>query len=121
MKSSGEHKVTIPDKKYFRIGEVAALVGVDPHVLRYWETEFAVIRPHRTRSRQRLYRVQDVENLLLIRKLLHEDGYTISGARKALRKQRQQPAQPTTSTKAKDGHLVQIKQELRAILARLQG
>ena len=75
----------IPDKVYFRIGEVSDLVGVDQHVLRYWETEFKVIRPRRAKSNQRLYRKQDVENLLLIKSLLHSEGYTISGARKFLK------------------------------------
>ena len=77
----------IPDKVYFRIGEVSDLVGVDTHVLRYWETEFKEIRPRRAKSNQRLYRKQDVENLLLIKTLLHNEGYTISGARKLLRNQ----------------------------------
>ena len=79
----------IPDKVYFRIGEVSDLVGVDQHVLRYWETEFKVIRPRRAKSNQRLYRKQDVENLLLIRSLLHSEGYTISGARKFLKNRSQ--------------------------------
>jgi len=79
----------IPDKVYFRIGEVSDLVGVDQHVLRYWETEFKVIRPRRAKSNQRLYRKQDVENLLLIKTLLHNEGYTISGARKFLKNQSQ--------------------------------
>ena len=75
----------IPEKVYFRIGEVSNLVGVDPHVLRYWETEFSVIRPFRGKSKQRLYRRQDVETLLFIKILLHDEGYTISGARKLLK------------------------------------
>ena len=74
----------IPEKVYFRIGEVSSLVGVEPHVLRYWETEFKLIRPRRAKSNQRLYRRQDVETLLLIRDLLHDRGYTISGAKKIL-------------------------------------
>ena len=73
----------LPDKLYFRIGEVAELVGVKPHVLRYWETEFK-LRPHRSASGQRLYRKQDVAKLLRVRQLLHEEGFTIAGARKAL-------------------------------------
>lgn len=73
----------IPDKLYFRIGEVAELVGVEPHVLRYWEQEFR-LRPHRSSSGQRLYRKQDVAKFLRVRQLVHEEGYTISGARKAL-------------------------------------
>lgn len=76
----------IPDKVYFRIGEVSDLVGVDAHVLRYWETEFKQIRPRRAKSNQRLYRKQDVENLVLIKTLLHDEGYTISGARNFLQK-----------------------------------
>jgi DNA-binding transcriptional MerR regulator len=73
----------IPDKLYFRIGEVAELVGVEPHVLRYWEQEFR-LRPHRSSSGQRLYRKQDVAKFLRVRQLVHEEGYTIAGARKAM-------------------------------------
>jgi len=75
----------IPDKVYFRIGEVSQLVGVDAHVLRYWETEFSFIKPFRGKSKQRLYRRQDVENLLQIRELLHRQGFTINGARNYLK------------------------------------
>ncbi len=73
----------VPDKLYFRIGEVAELVGVEPHVLRYWEVEFK-LRPHRSGAGQRLYRKQEVSRFLRIRQLLHEEGYTVAGARKAL-------------------------------------
>ena len=85
MKRSVPEFQQIPEKVYFRIGEVSNLVGVDPHVLRYWETEFSVIRPFRGKSKQRLYRRQDVETLLFIKVLLHEEGYTISGARKLIK------------------------------------
>ena len=73
----------LPDKLYFRIGEVSELVGVEPHVLRYWETEFRM-RPHRSSSGQRLYRKRDIGRFLRIRKLLHSEGFTIAGARKVL-------------------------------------
>lgn len=73
----------LPDKLYFRIGEVADLVGVEAHVLRYWETEFR-LRPHRSASGQRLYRKHDVAKFLRVRQLLHEEGFTIAGARKVL-------------------------------------
>ncbi len=73
----------IPDKLYFRIGEVADLVGVEPHVLRYWEAEFHMT-PHRSASGQRLYRKQDIVRFLHIQKLLHSEGFTIAGARKAM-------------------------------------
>lgn len=76
---------SLPDKKYFRIGEVGTIVGVDTHVLRYWEKEFKIIKPFRGKSKQRLYRQQDVYNLLKIKQLLHHEGYTISGARKILK------------------------------------
>ena len=85
MKRLAQDFQQIPEKVYFRIGEVSILVGVDPHVLRYWESEFSVIRPFRGKSKQRLYRRQDVENLLFIKTLLHDEGYTISGARKLLK------------------------------------
>ena len=77
-------QVTIPDKLYFKIGEVKKITGVEPHVLRYWESEFKIIRPQRASSKQRLYRRIDVENILAIKKLLYEDGYTLPGARKLL-------------------------------------
>lgn len=79
---------SIPDKSYFRIGEVGRLLNVQPYVIRYWESEFKTVRPIRTRSDQRLYRRRDVEELLTIRKLLYEENFTINGARKQLRKMR---------------------------------
>ena len=75
----------LPDKLYFKIGEVAKLVGVKPYVLRYWETEFSILRPGKTRSKHRLYRRKDVETLLEIRRLLHAERYTIEGAKRRLR------------------------------------
>ncbi len=75
----------LPEKKYFKIGDVAHLVGVEPHVLRYWETQFAQVRPHKARSGHRLYRRREVETLLAIRELLHVQRFTIAGARQALK------------------------------------
>ena len=75
----------LPDKLYFKIGEVARLVGVKPYVLRYWETEFTILRPGKTRSKHRLYRRKDVETLLEIRRLLYAERYTIEGAKRRLR------------------------------------
>jgi DNA-binding transcriptional MerR regulator len=75
----------LPDKLYFKIGEVARLVGVKPYVLRYWETEFSVLRPSKTRSKHRLYRRKDVEMLLEIRRLLYAERFTIEGAKRRLR------------------------------------
>jgi DNA-binding transcriptional MerR regulator len=80
----------IPDKLYFKIGEVKKITGIEPHVLRYWESEFTIIRPQRASSKQRLYRRVDVENILTIKKLLYEDGYTVPGARKFLTTKKEQ-------------------------------
>jgi DNA-binding transcriptional MerR regulator len=75
----------LPPKLYFRIGEVAGLVGVEPHVLRYWEREFRSIRPSKSAKGQRVYSRRDVENLLRVRELLYGQGFTIAGARKRLK------------------------------------
>lgn len=75
----------IPDKQYFKIGEVAEIAGVEPYVLRYWETEFKSIRPEKTRSNQRLYRRRDVETVLTIKQLLYDEGFRIDGAKRRLR------------------------------------
>jgi DNA-binding transcriptional MerR regulator len=75
---------SVPKKLYYRIGEVCALVGVEAHVLRYWETEFPGLAPPKNRAGQRTYRPKDIELLLTIRQLLYEEGYTIAGARKRL-------------------------------------
>ena len=77
-------RVTIPDKSYFRIGEVGKILGVEPYVIRFWESEFKTVKPVRTESAQRLYRRQDVEELLTIKILLYEDMFTIAGAKKRL-------------------------------------
>jgi len=75
----------LPNKLYFRIGEVAKIVGVKPYVLRYWETEFSILKPGKTPSRHRLYRRRDVEMLLEIKTLLYEEGFTIAGAKKKIK------------------------------------
>ncbi len=74
----------IPDKHFFKIGEVAELAGVEPYVIRYWESEFRSLRPQKSRSNQRLFRRKDVERILEIRRLLYEEGYKIEGARRQL-------------------------------------
>ena len=74
----------IPDKLYFKIGEVASLLNIKTHVLRYWETEFTVLNPVKSHSNQRLYRRNDVEMALLIKDLLYRQGFTIAGAKKKI-------------------------------------
>jgi len=75
----------VPVKLYYRIGEVSEIVGVEPHVLRYWETEFRSIRPQKSRKGQRIYSRRDVDRLLKVKDLLYSHGFTIAGARKRLR------------------------------------
>ena len=77
--------VSIPDKLYFKIGEVSELLGLPTHVLRFWETEFKRIKPKRTSAGQRQYRKRDVEFILRVKHLLYEKGFTIPGARQHLR------------------------------------
>jgi DNA-binding transcriptional MerR regulator len=77
--------IPIPDKLFFRIGEVSQLVGVEPYVLRYWESEFPGLAPKKSSSGQRMFRRKDVEMLLNIKHLLYNEKFTIEGARKALR------------------------------------
>ena len=72
-------------KRYFKIGEVAKITGVKPHVLRYWESEFRWMAPHKSRSKQRMYRQRDIEVIALLKRLLHEERFTIAGARKKLK------------------------------------
>jgi DNA-binding transcriptional MerR regulator len=76
------------DKKYFRIGEVSRIIGVRPYVLRYWESEFPQIRPHRADSKQRTYQKRDLQIILEIKRLLYEEKLTIEGARRKLRAKR---------------------------------
>jgi DNA-binding transcriptional MerR regulator len=91
--------VEIPDKVYFKIGEVARLAGLKPYVLRYWESEFGVLRPKKSRSGQRLYRRSDVELVLYIKDLLKKRKFTIAGARAELSKGRKNdPADGDTAT-----------------------
>jgi DNA-binding transcriptional MerR regulator len=78
-------EITNGGKRYYRIGEVAKLTGVKAHVLRYWESEFRWMAPAKSRSQQRLYRQRDIEVILLLKRLLHEERFTIAGARKRLR------------------------------------
>lgn len=89
----------LPAKLFFRIGEVAGLVGVEPHVLRYWEREFRSIRPTKSAKGQRVYSRKDVENLIRVRELLYRDGFTIAGAKKKL----QRPSDEPDGANGKDG------------------
>lgn len=84
-KASSRNEVIIPDKLYFRIGEVSSLCKLPAYVLRFWETEFPQLKPVKSSTGQRMYRRKDVETLLRIKTLLYEEGFTIAGARQQLR------------------------------------
>lgn len=114
MGNSGPDAVKIPDKLYFKIGEVADLAGVPSYVLRFWETEFSRIKPKRTSSGQRLYRRNDVALILTIKHLLHERKFTIQGAKQHLKGRRQ--AKDTKAAAPAEDHLLQmIRTELLSI------
>src|ERR1700733_3102697 len=96
----GTGRGSLPPKLYFRIGEVAGLVGVEPHVLRYWEREFRSIRPTKSAKGQRVYSRRDVENLLRVRDLLYAEGFTIAGAKKRLMRSGVEPTQSHANANA---------------------
>lgn len=110
----------IPDKLYFRIGEVSELAQTQPYVLRYWETEFPTLKPTKSPSGHRLYRRQDVEMVLEIKRLLYQEGFTIEGARKYLAGNSTGPGEakprPKTSSAADRAQMMAIKRELEGIL-----
>src|SRR5262249_6702191 len=110
----------IPDKLYFRIGEVSTLVGVEPYVLRYWETEFPALTPKKSGSGHRLYRRKDVELLLKIKQLLYEKRYTIQGARQSLQAEsKQAKTGPDQRQMWLIDPLPEIRRELEALLKML--
>lgn len=119
----------IPDRLYFKIGDVARICGVEAYVLRFWETQFPQLKPNKSGTGQRLYRRRDVELVLEIQRLLHKEGFTIPGARQALDSgARRATAAPETVTelrpaKAPSGAsrptLARIRAELREIAAML--
>src|SRR5262245_24581705 len=114
-KSDGED-VVIPDKIYFRIGEVSRLCRLPSYVLRFWETEFPQLKPSKGSTGQRMYRKLDVENVLRIKKLLYEQGFTIAGARQQLRGEIKRKQAPLPFASAGRAELKQVRQGLRDIL-----
>lgn len=113
--------VEIPEKLYFKIGEVADLLKLKTHVLRYWETEFSALQPVKSRANQRLYRRTDVETALLIKDLLYRQGFTIAGARKKLNKDLRSQDLPNSAGESPAEILAQIKSDLLRIRHRLGG
>ena len=116
-------EVVIPDKLYFRIGEVSRLCGLPSYVLRFWESEFPQLKPPKSNTGQRTYREPDVENVLRIKRLLYEEGFTIAGARQQLRadaKVKQKPL-PFAMPPSGRSELRQVRQGLREVLGILGG
>ena len=118
VRKSVSGEVVIPDKLYFRIGEVSRLCGLPSYVLRFWETEFNQLKPSKSGTGQRMYRKIDVENVLRIKKLLYDQGFTIAGARQQLRAEtkRKQSPLPFAIPTPNRGELKQVRQGLREIL-----
>jgi DNA-binding transcriptional MerR regulator len=123
-KSTAKHKadeILIPDKLYFRIGEVAKLCHLPAYVLRFWESEFPQLKPVKSSTGQRMYRKRDVESVLRIKQLLYEAGFTIAGARQHLREEtktdKTQTAIPFPAHSAPE--IQHIRQGLREILSML--
>lgn len=122
-KSAGSKKTSaepvIPDKLYFRIGEVAELCRLPAYVLRFWETEFPHLKPVKGSTGQRMYRQRDVENVLRIKKLLYDEGFTIAGARQQLKSEgkpaKQQAGLPFPPERRKES-LKKVRQGLQEIL-----
>ncbi len=117
------------DKDTYRIGEVALQTKVEPHVLRYWESEFPALHPVKTPSGQRLYRREDIETVLTIKRLLYDEGFTIAGARKQLESGNGQPTTPAAALSAPApphgdstrDQLLAVRAQLRALLTLLSG
>jgi DNA-binding transcriptional MerR regulator len=117
----------LPPKLYFRIGEVARIVDVEPHVLRYWETEFRSVRPRKSSRGQRVYTRKDVETLIKVRELLYSHRFTIEGARKRLREGGLEPVEaapapePRGDVRRAREELLELRGEVAAFLEELGG
>ena len=104
----------IPDRLFFKISDVCRIVGVEPYVLRFWETEFPGLAPQKSKTGHRVYKRKDVENVLRVKELLYDRGFTIAGARRQLSKTK-------TSRKAdRDEVLMRVRSELQDILTLLR-
>jgi DNA-binding transcriptional MerR regulator len=123
VQGAGASPSEIPDKLYFRIGEVAALCEVPAYVLRFWESEFPQLKPNKGGTGQRLYRRRDVEMALRVKTLLYDEGYTIPGARQMLKAELKRKAPQLSllgaSTSADVKQLRILRRELEAIAATL--
>ena len=109
---------SVPDKLYYKIGEVSEITGIEAYVLRYWESEFKIMSPSRSRSRQRLYRKRDLELIMEIKRLLYDERFTIEGAKKRLQRagrRRNKQLELGLQEPSYKEALTQIKEELEQI------
>jgi DNA-binding transcriptional MerR regulator len=129
MSGNGQHASIIPDKSLFRIGEVSRLTDTKPFVLRYWETEFPMLQPVKSPKGHRLYRREDIETVLQIKRLLYDEGFTIAGARRHLREQNggsaqaspaEHPGGPPAPLSINRKVLLDLRDALRAFLTLLE-
>jgi DNA-binding transcriptional MerR regulator len=104
----------VPDKVFYRVREATAITGIKPYVLRYWESEFGLLNPQKSRSGQRIYRKKDIETILKIKKLLYDDRYTIAGAKRKLL------GSGKGKNKAKEA-VLDLREQLQALLLFLNG
>ncbi|MCX5799874.1 MAG: MerR family transcriptional regulator [Candidatus Eisenbacteria bacterium] len=107
-------------RTYHSISEVSAIAGVEAHVLRYWETQFKMLKPKKNRAGNRMYRTKDIALVMSIKKMLYEQGFTISGARKKLLEDRSTSSGPSKSAAEKEGatqFLREVRKELEGILS----
>jgi DNA-binding transcriptional MerR regulator len=113
---------SIPDKMFFKIGEVSQLTGIKPYVLRYWESEFKLIRPQKNKTGQRVYRHQDVELIQRLKQLLYEERFTIEGAKKKIAQEvKQKKEQHTLTPPDKLAEILQQQeQELKSLITLLK-
>jgi DNA-binding transcriptional MerR regulator len=110
-------------KLYYRIGEVADIVGVETHTLRYWEKSIGSLRPQKSRTGHRIYSRREVEKLLRVKELLHAQGFTLAGARRRLREEAAQAGRPRFEQQAAQlrAALLSVRHELVALLEELEG
>ena len=128
MPGNGQQDSAIPEKSFYRIGEVSRLTATKPFVLRYWQTEFPMLQPVKSPKGHRLYRREDIETVLKIKRLLYDQGFTIAGARRHLREQggngSDTPATPSPpgdfSSTISRKVLLDLRDALRAILTLLE-
>lgn len=120
MKRKSCDQIVVPNKLFFRIGEVSRLCSLPTYVLRFWETEFPQLKPNKSNTGQRVYRCKDVENIIRVKKLLYEEGYTINGARQFIKSEgkrdHSQAALPFAHVHSNGTQLREIKQGLRDVL-----